>query len=45
MLDYVENKNLENFDGKTPLMMAIESNYSIVIDMLTPKDIKKSRDN
>ena len=45
ILDNVENKTTENFDGKTPLQMATESNHSLVLDVLTPKDVKKTKAN
>ena len=45
ILDNVENKTTENFDGKTPLQMATESNHSLVLDVLAPKDVKKTKAN
>ena len=43
--DNVENKSLKNFDGKTPLQVATDSNHWLVLDFLTPKDTKKRRAN
>ena len=45
IFDNVENKNPENFVGKTPLQMANESNHSLVVNVLTPKEVKKRKLN
>ena len=45
ILDNVEEKNTENHSGKTPLLLAIESNHTSVIDILTPKYVKKRKTN
>ena len=37
ILDNVKETNSENHKGKTPLLLAIESNHSSVIDILTPE--------
>ena len=44
ILDNIENnKTPENVVGKTALEMATESNHSLVVDVLTPKEIKKRK--
>ena len=45
ILDNVEEKSTENRLGKTPLLLAIESNHTSVIDILTPKYVKKRKTN
>ena len=45
ILDNVEEKSTENRFGKTPLLLAIESNHTSVIDILTPKYVKKRKTN
>ena len=45
ILKNLEEKNPQNREGKTPLLLAIESNHSSVIDILTPKYIKKRKTN
>ena len=45
ILKNLKEKNPENLYGKTPLLLAIESNHSSVIDILTPKYIKKRKTN
>ena len=35
MLVDIEDKNPVNFDGKTPLEMAVKSNHSVVVNFLT----------
>ena len=45
ILDNVKEKNTENHFGKTPLLLAIESNHTSVIDILTPKYVKKRKTN
>ena len=45
ILDNVEEKSTENRLGKTPLLLAIESNHTSVIDILTPKHVKKRKTN
>ena len=44
ILDNIENnKTPENVVGKTALEMATESNHSLVVEVLTPKEIKKRK--
>lgn len=45
ILGNVEEKSTENILGKTPLLLAIESNHNSVIDILTPKYVKKRKTN
>ena len=45
ILDNVNDKNPQNCFNKTPLLLATESNHSSVIDILTPKCIKKRKTN
>ena len=45
ILDNVEEKSPENRLGKTPLLLAIESNHTSVIDILTTKYVKKRKTN
>ena len=35
ILDNIDNKNPVNLDGKTPLEMAVKSNHSLVVNVLT----------
>ena len=35
ILDNIEEKIPVNFDGKTPLQMAVKSNHSLVVNVLT----------
>ena len=35
IITHIEDKNPLNFNGKTPLQMAVKSNHSLVVNVLT----------